>query len=1611
MAKHPSASFPASFPFPLSPSALSLLRGSVQIFILMFATVPSFAQGPQSGGPPFSPIENHGLYSIDLQDLHVNVDVPIRSKIGYGTYMVGGSSIMARLFNGEPFGNQYNWTPIQPLPTNGQVGLLGATLSFGRNSHLTCNGKPDTLFSPFFLSDSLGTVHTFFTQVDSASPHCYTPSPAVSRDNAGLTLVLTNQAVGTVYDRSGNVWKISGGVVVSMTDTNGNPINSLGGSAVTQSGAPPTTTWSFTGGDGGTTNDVLNWTQLPLQTAFNCSGVNEASGSPNFPSSFVFDSGKSQQSTLTFAYEKAPTTGFFTGRLASLTLPTGGQITFKYTGGNAGVNCVDGSTNTLTRLTPDSATPWTYVHTPPASGSSINTTIVTDPLGNETDYTFSNQFVIQIVRKSGGNPVSTTVVCYNGKYANCAAPTSPGINFPISQRDVYTQLTGQTKYVVSESIYDPYGNVTTARIYDAATLNNQPTQALSEVDTPIGTWSDATGCSAIGNNINTHSCYRNVFLSGTIVSSEAFSYDPHGNLVSDESSPYAVIPYNSSDGRHNLYTGYSYYGTGAIKSISTPLAATFNFTNGYCNGVLTDTFSVLVAGSDTLTGSKVWNCDGGVATSQKDGNKQPWGTGYSDPFWRVTSTSDPLGFGPGISYAAGDAFIESVFHFTGVSKDTTVFSDSLGRAVNTQLLVGSSAWDTTSTYYDALGRPYLTTMACATTTKGVSSVCATSPGVTKGFDALNRVTSVTDGGGGVTHYTYIAATTTNGNNVLDVTVADGAKTTVTEYDALGRPVSICEISSQTGNVPCGQQGSTTNKGFLTTFAYSVGSGTTQITVTKGVQSRTRVYDAIGRLTQETNPEHSGTIYYLWDTTSLSSPPPHTPSCPTSLGALAAIISADGNSICYTYDDLGRVTLISPGNLVASPTNPCRHFVYDVAPTSVPSGVTVNNIAGHVVEAYTDGCGGSHYSEEWFSYSARGEVTDVWQSTPNSGGFYHTSATYFPNGEVNTLSIPGQSAVVYGLEIAGRPYSVNQGSTALVNAVGYYYDGQIEVVNYGLGDNDSWFIDANTGRVSNMAFNVNNNDMGDILTWNSNWTLGSRQIFDNIVGSNQTQSCTYGYDDLARVSSVNCVNGSTNVWNQNFTYDQYGNITKTVPSGGTGIAWNPGYDTHNHYTLSGTSYDANGNLLNDSMATYAWNVYGKLATLVDSSHNYTLTYDAFGRIVEKNDNGTANEYMYSPAGYVAGMSGQTMTSLLLPLPGGLKYTLGGNVITPDWQGSGRLVTSRANRTVAGSQAYAPFGEMYATSGTTTQSFTGDTTFLTTNNGGLSDTPNRELRVRQGRWISPDPASLSAVDMTNPQAWNRYAYVANQPLTSTDPSGLFGGFVGSSIPGADCGALDGCGPDIASACGFGSFAFSCMAERSFGIPIGSSGISIPDVSNGILPGENSTNFPGPGLLGSLGDLLGLPLPQSCGDFGACEPLENPFLSTGISPTPASIQFNQAYWASLAFLSPLVGIDLSDLGEPPVLRRKSPPPVPIPRDPILKYSECASQVQNQATKNSETVEILSGVGMGNLALGCASTGPFVLECESGLGVVELLTTGVNFAGRMNAIWRGEDLCMQSH
>jgi len=55
-------------------------------------------------------------------------------------------------------------------------------------------------------------------------------------------------------------------------------------------------------------------------------------------------------------------------------------------------------------------------------------------------------------------------------------------------------------------------------------------------------------------------------------------------------------------------------------------------------------------------------------------------------------------------------------------------------------------------------------------------------------------------------------------------------------------------------------------------------------------------------------------------------------------------------------------------------------------------------------------------------------------------------------------------------------------------------------------------------------------------------------------------------------------------------------------------------------------------------------------------------------------------------------------------------------------------------------------------------------------GCEVEPFRKYDPSAGRWLSPDPSGWNAASATNPQSLNRYAYVLNNPMSLTDPTGL-------------------------------------------------------------------------------------------------------------------------------------------------------------------------------------------------------------------------------------------------
>jgi RHS repeat-associated protein len=184
---------------------------------------------------------------------------------------------------------------------------------------------------------------------------------------------------------------------------------------------------------------------------------------------------------------------------------------------------------------------------------------------------------------------------------------------------------------------------------------------------------------------------------------------------------------------------------------------------------------------------------------------------------------------------------------------------------------------------------------------------------------------------------------------------------------------------------------------------------------------------------------------------------------------------------------------------------------------------------------------------------------------------------------------------------------------------------------------------------------------------------------------------------------------------------------------------------------------------------------------------------FGRMVEQKRGSTYTQIAYSPAGQkLALMSGSSLQKAMLPLSGQVQavYTSSGLLYYahPDLLGSIRLATTPTTRVMYFDTAYAPFGETYASAGGTNldPAYTGqmaDTAHRQDTAGGLYDFPAREYSI-QGRWPSPDPAGISSTCPRDPQTQNRYAYVRNNPITYTDPTGMDGACEDDPFCGDPC-----------------------------------------------------------------------------------------------------------------------------------------------------------------------------------------------------------------------------------
>jgi RHS repeat-associated protein len=284
----------------------------------------------------------------------------------------------------------------------------------------------------------------------------------------------------------------------------------------------------------------------------------------------------------------------------------------------------------------------------------------------------------------------------------------------------------------------------------------------------------------------------------------------------------------------------------------------------------------------------------------------------------------------------------------------------------------------------------------------------------------------------------------------------------------------------------------------------------------------------------------------------------------------------------------------------------------------------------------------------------------------------------------------------------------------------------------------------------------------------NFTL-SYTADNNILTGNDSinGNWSYTYDDFGRVATSSKTGQSFS-----YQYDRLGNRwNQNAPQGGPAPQYS--FDANNHITGSGVTYDAAGNITNDGLGnTYTYDAEGRVTT-VSGGNSASYTYGAFGRRVRQVVGSSTQDFIFDQSGRaITQMSPGWARSELYA--GGMHVATYVNNSTyfghGDWLGTVRALTDPTGTPVETCTSLA-FGDGQSCTGSNWSPlhFTG---LEHDSESNLDHTSFRQYSSTEGRWLMPDPAGVAAVDPGNPQTWNRYAYVMNNPLSLADPLGLCG-----------------------------------------------------------------------------------------------------------------------------------------------------------------------------------------------------------------------------------------------
>jgi RHS repeat-associated protein len=1362
--------------------------------VLSLCVTSLAAQNLGTGLYEFGSFDSRGFDSINLGNLNTHFEISTTKKAGRGI-----NANFSLAYDGLVWAPSYSngsayW---QPTPNFGFHGELAGTqagfITYSQTTYVCQEDTNGSILANFVYHDGSGRNHSF----NYSETSCPFVSPVIAgdgstSDGSGLTYIpvyeqstlsgyvrtASGSTINALYyeynDNASTTFLLLGSII----DANGNTItnnsnntftDTLGVTAMTIGGSgnpysPITLTYpvALQSDNASTATASLFYQSYTVQTNFQCSNISEyGATSINLPDHLTLADG----STYSFTYEPTPGfSGSVTGRLASVTLPTGGTISYSYTSGcnGSGIDA-DGSVGNLTRATSDGTR--TYNRAP--INANASSTTVQDEKGNQSLYNFtiSAGLFYETQREiyqgaTGGSNLFSQFTCYNGATPPCDGAS---VTLPIGQTIAMASYNNGSQTTVT-NVYDSSGMLTSSTQAQAGSVLELTTNTYNSLEEPL------TSTTTDG--------------SGTVVASSSYGYDATAPTATSGIPSHTAATgtrgnqtsSSVSTGSGNLTTTTTYYDTGMPIATTTPNGTT-QYTYDSTQTFVTTTTLPTPSSGVPLATSASYDPQSGVqisATGMNSGETTQV-TQYNR-LLRPTILS--LSNGGSINYNYEGTNQTGVIQpmGNGQNVDTETLIDGYGRMSRVALYNGqpSNPWYQVDYCYDASGLLQFQSSSYQANGFATPKQCS-GLGTSYTHDTLGRLVSSTNSDGTTSHqYQNRAVETTSVNGVQKIT----------QYDLLGRVTGICEISSNSSMpgsgspTACGMDIAGT--GFVTNYAYNLASHT--ITITQGAQSRSFQTDATGRTIYTSEPERGVTNYsYTYNSYSYGFP------SGSGTGLQVTRVRPRANqpnpnittSTVTQYDSLGRVVNISYNDgLTAAKT-----FIYDSS-CCWSNGTNATNLKGRlsVIGAETSD---SDHTGALLSYDIMGNVVNLWQCAPSTCPTSNAqisrplSFSYDLAGNLISESDTASGTITYGrspvgevTSITNRTYTDPTNTPSLASNI---VNGPNGPISYSLGNGLNAFRRYDTlGRLNGTyacagpaAFEC----QGATQVYGSEDVAQGNRVL-NTADTVLNQITNYGYDEFNRLTSTSIWNGQTTF---SYSYDRYGNRwAQNAPQGGPAPNWT--FNTANNQVV-GFSYDAAGNLTSDGIHNYTYDAEGNLLQ-VDGGATAQYVYDALNRRVRAQTSGLTNEYIYDYAGRrISTWDPSTNTSVE-----GRIYWNGRQIAFraqngttyfnhQDSTGTERMRTNYTGA-VASTYISLPWGDAYSPNVSDSSGDQDNLHYAQLDHDSESNTDHAQFRQysnMQGRWMSPDPYNGS-YHPGNPQSFNRYSYVMNRPLSRVDPTGM-------------------------------------------------------------------------------------------------------------------------------------------------------------------------------------------------------------------------------------------------